>query len=329
MPPTLANPSYNSSRIQRAYRINNIELTKLQGRLNLLDKEKKHQIQVTNQDIRLISVTLDYINSCSGQSPEGLGPDSEEEYEKPEGSPCFLYGERILSRKRRRFNRPQSAMERSSRARHSSDLSDRSSEVSSSVRPQSSPVKLRTFITSLRGESDTDDVISIPGENDDDSLLSCSRASSPRSDHTWMTDTSAITKKLLRANLLAERHPMARRESTRQRETGKMNSQNVFDKKAMVRKMYSVGAPVSRDPNDKTAPLFPNTTLTKNAGIMDILNQRRPTLSASGWKSHLSQSKGPTTIAEQRQHVMGLKLGINEDRKDRINNRVKSFINGS
>ncbi|XP_069138349.1 uncharacterized protein [Argopecten irradians] len=321
----LEHPSYNSSRVQRAYRINNIETAKLHGRLNILDKERKRQIQVTNQDIRLISVTLDYINACSGQSPEGLGPDSEEEYEKPEGSPCFLYGERIVSRKRRRFQRPQSAAERSRvKPLDLSDLSERSSEVSSSTRPQSSPAKSRTFITSLKGDGDFDDVPSIYA--DDDSLTSCSRPSTPRSNQTWMTDTSAITKKLLRANINAEKHPMARRESIRQREMGQFNAQHVFDKKAMARKMYSVRKQPSRDPNDKTAPNFPSTAINKNAGIMDILNQRRPTLSANEWKSHLSHSRSPMTIADQRKHVMDIKLGINEDRKDRINNKVKSFM---
>ncbi|XP_060069632.1 uncharacterized protein LOC132549697 [Ylistrum balloti] len=323
-------PSYNSSRVQRAYRINNIETTKLHGRLNLLDKEKKRQIQVTNQDIRLISVTLDYINSCSGQSPEGLGPDSEEEYEKPEGAPCFLYGERIVSRKRRRFQRPQSATERSRvKPLDLSDLSDKSSEVSSATRPQSSPAKSRTFITSLRGDGDFDDVSSIPVDNDTESTLSYSRASTPRSNHSWMTETSDITKKLLRANINAERHPMARRESMRQREIGQFNSQNVFDKKAIARKMYSMRKKPSRDPNDKTAPVFANTALNRNAGIMDILNQRRPTLSANEWKSHLSQSRSPMTIADQRKHVMDIKMGINEDRKERINNRVKTFMSES
>ncbi|OWF52472.1 uncharacterized protein LOC110447708 [Mizuhopecten yessoensis] len=327
--PTLGQPSYNSSRVQRAYRINNIENTKLYGRLNILDKEKKRQIQVTNQDIRLISVTLDYINSCSGQSPEGLGPETEEEYEKPEGGPCFLYGERIVSRKRRRFQRPQSAAERSRvKPLDLSDLSEKSSEVSSSTRPQSSPAKSRTFITSLRGDGDIDDVTS--NHSDDiESMTSCSRASSSRSNRTWMTDTSDITKKLLRANLNAERHPMARRDSVRQREMGKFNSQNVFDKKAMARKMYSARKPPSRDPNDKMLPTFASTAINKNAGIMDILNQQRPTLSANEWKSHLSHSRNPMTIADQRKQVMDIKLGINEDRRDRINNKVKTFISDS
>ncbi|XP_033740471.1 uncharacterized protein LOC117327533 [Pecten maximus] len=325
----LEHPSYNSSRVQRAYRINNIENAKLHGRLNLLDKERKRQIQVTNQDIRLISVTLDYINACSGQSPEGLGPDSEEEYEKPEGAPCFLYGERIVSRKRRRFQRPQSAAERSRvKPLVLSDLSEKASEVSSSTRPQSSPAKARTFITSLRGDGDFDEVPSIPGD-DNESWTSCSRASTPRSNHTWMTDTSAITKKLLRANINAERHPMARRESVRQHEIGQFNSQHVFDKKAIARKMYSVHKKPSRDPNDKTAPTFASTAINKNAGIMDILNQRRPTLSANEWKSHLSQSRSPMTIADQRKHVMDIKMGINEDRRDRINSKVKTFMSES
>lgn len=169
--------------MQRAYRINNIETTRLQGKLNLLEKEKLHAVRVTNQDIRLISLTLDYINSCSGHSPEGLAPNAEMEDEREDEGPCFMYGQRIISRKRRRIKRPQSAMYAGTRRRRSeSDFS--ASLASVQIRPQSSPIR--------RGptkDSDTESCIS-------DITLSSSSGSTTSSKPAWMDQTNELTKKI-------------------------------------------------------------------------------------------------------------------------------------
>ena len=103
--------SFNSSRIQRAYRMNNIEDTKLISRLQLLDKERVHQHRVTNQDIRLITITLDYIQSSSGKSPEGVAPaELQKAVEfRDDMQPCFMYGERTFSRRFGKSRRPKSA----------------------------------------------------------------------------------------------------------------------------------------------------------------------------------------------------------------------------
>lgn len=59
--PTRETPSYSSSRVQRASRLNALEHARLQQRLLLLEKAKLHQVKLTNQDIRLTSTALEYI----------------------------------------------------------------------------------------------------------------------------------------------------------------------------------------------------------------------------------------------------------------------------
>ena len=54
-------PSYSSSRVQRASRLNALEHARLQQKLVLLEKERLHQAKLTNQDIRLTSAALDFI----------------------------------------------------------------------------------------------------------------------------------------------------------------------------------------------------------------------------------------------------------------------------
>ena len=101
------NPTLNSVRVQRAQRINNIEESRMGTRLNLLEKERWHQMRVYNQDIRMVSITLEYIQSSSGYSPEALSPDYVESQVKKEPEPCFMYGQRL--RRWKKSRRAQSA----------------------------------------------------------------------------------------------------------------------------------------------------------------------------------------------------------------------------
>ncbi|XP_076445644.1 uncharacterized protein LOC143283329 [Babylonia areolata] len=162
--PTRETPSYSSSRVQRASRLNSLEQVRLQQRLMLLEKARLHQARLTNQDIRLTSLALDYILNCSGHSPEGRGPTGEQggaESTQTE-DPCFLYGERVVSRKVRRMPRPHSAVERATFRRTNSNCTSGGQDSESSVsggaaeesasvqsrlppRPQSSPAKGRSW----------------------------------------------------------------------------------------------------------------------------------------------------------------------------------------
>ena len=91
--------SFNSSRVQRASRINTIEQSRLNNKLCMLEKQRVHSLRLANQDIRLITVTLEYIQSSSGQSPEGMAPRETSFAQSRSLSPCFLYGDRVGSRK--------------------------------------------------------------------------------------------------------------------------------------------------------------------------------------------------------------------------------------
>ncbi|KAK3096568.1 hypothetical protein FSP39_001360 [Pinctada imbricata] len=301
-------PTFNSTRIQRAYRINNIEQHRLQGKLNLIEKEKVHSIRVTNQDIRLISLTLDYINTCSGHSPEGLAPESEEEYVKKDDGPCFMYGERVVSRKRRRFKRPQSAAEQSNR-QSESDATSILSGLPSSIRPQSSPTRRATFVTTLREP-----------EVDAESVFS-EKESVSTSTTSWMSDTSKLTKKLIKANV-----GIRARESLHEKPTRRVRSHSLVNGQ---RKLMPLDGSAGLESYDRTSRRS-SSALGRNAGLSEIMNQRRPTLTASAWKSHLnkqSRSDGvPMTIAAKRQHVMDRKLQINDVRREFVDSKVKSFM---
>lgn len=324
--PSLEAPSFNSSRVQRAYRINNIEQARLQQQLQLLEKERIHSMRVTNQDIRLISVTMDYIQSCSGHSPEGLGPEVVEipKEEKPEtedsGSVCFMYGERIVSRKRRRFRRPQSAMDSSSSRRSESQASI-PAKVNSIIRPQSSPVKRdSTFITTLRDDS------SSASASDTESVYSLSSCQSGYK-QAWMDETNEITKILLRAkdkgpSLSGRRRSLYERQEPKLRTRG--GSSSSFNFNSLAKELE--GSKSDKDLEARRS----SHALGRNAGITDIMSQRRPTLSASAWKKHLNDAKtssaAPTTISAKRQQIMDLKIEMNEQSRAKVTDKVKTFM---
>lgn len=307
--PALESPSFSSSRIQRAYRINNIEYAKLQGKLNLLEKEKIHSKRVINQDIRLISLTLDYINNCSGHSPEGLAPDSEEEYEREDEGPCFMYGERIVSRKKRRFKRSQSAAENS---RSSGSLSSIPSSLPASIRPQSSPVGRATFVTTLNAKDSA---------RDNDPYSDKESMHSESTSLSWMSESSSLTRKLIKAN-----RGRPRRESLHEKGTRRMRSHSSANIQSLPRQLMPVDGGKSGAHEERRA----STAMARNAGISEILNQRRPTLTSDAWKSHLAgQNKhgaAPMTMASQRQRIMDYKLQVNEERKSAVNQKFKDFM---
>lgn len=101
------NPNLNSQRMQRAQRINNIEESRLLTQIHFIDKERKHRMRVTAQDMRMVQLTLEYIHASSGYSQEALPPDFVEPKTEQEREPCFMYGQRLKKWKKGR--RAQSA----------------------------------------------------------------------------------------------------------------------------------------------------------------------------------------------------------------------------
>ena len=318
--PSFEHVTYNSNRVQRALKINNIEDIKLKGKLHLLDKERIHRQRITNQDIRLISLTLDYIQSSSGHSTEALAPESEEEDdgEKKSEGPCFLYGERIISRKKRRHLRPQSAFDQSGSTR-ASDVASTVSSAANVIRPQSSPVKNRgTFITSLR------DDVSVGGGEGYASLPSRSGASSPQP--AWAEEPSDITKILLRA---------------KENESQPKGRQSIFNRdrnasafKAMTRSLRissglmndngpSVLQNISRSSLGNISPVS-----GKRPSVNDILTNSRPAMSAKSWKSHLNRNNAsPATSSAHRNFIMDSRKEASRSKSAIIQNRIKEFIN--
>ncbi|KAK2147755.1 hypothetical protein LSH36_537g01000 [Paralvinella palmiformis] len=119
-------PGLSSVRIQRALRLNGIEDGRLQQSMHLLDSERQRSVRLLRQDMRLVNLTLDYINTSSGVSIEGLPPNMTVQQEKEDMPPCLEYGNRIMSR---RFGTSDNDYPESGRA----------SDNVHSMRPQSSP----------------------------------------------------------------------------------------------------------------------------------------------------------------------------------------------
>ncbi|XP_041354453.1 uncharacterized protein LOC121372229 [Gigantopelta aegis] len=306
-------PSYSSSRIQRAYRINNIEQSRLAGKLQLLDRQKVHQIRLTNQDIRLISLSLDYIQSSSGHSPEGLSPikedsDREDLNDSPEEKgPCFLYGERIVSRRVRRFRRPQSATDKS-RTESVTSSSDTASLLT--PRPKSSPSKSRQSVLWMTALLDDDD------DDDDYAVSQKTRSRSPSPVHSWENETDEITRTIIQSQ------SQKRRTSVWERDPLEIRKMSV-----PALKPFPNGADDSQRPAPPVRRASTVPSSGRHSNISDILNQRRPTLSAEAWKNHLSKKRPmPLSLENQREKVMNEKLERNENLKDYVDGKVKSFI---
>ena len=311
--PSLQNVSYNSSRVQRAYRINNIETLKLNNKIQLLEKERLHNQRLTNQDIRLISLTLDYIQTCSGHSAEGLAPDviwEEEEEKDNHRGPTFLYGERIVSRKKRRNMRPQSAMDKTS-SRFDSETASSVSTAELAMRPQSSPNRRKpAFVTHFK---DDESVFSSSSESARSGLSTPSERFKP----AWMDEpVPDVTKILLRAaNNNNRRESVFNRTRAAPRESASMRG---------LRKS-SIGLPSVRSADDQSHSPERGTRIT------DILNRGPKTaMSASAWKAHLSHTQtGPVSSSSQKQYVLESKKAINNTRSEVIRGRVKKFVEDS
>ncbi|KAH3738800.1 hypothetical protein DPMN_045443 [Dreissena polymorpha] len=178
--PSLQSICYNSIQMQRAYKRNSIENLRLQNRIQLLEKERLHSQRLTNQDIRLISHTLDYIQTHSGHSAEGL--------------PHVLYGERIVNRKKHTISRPQTAVHKSNSRRYNSETASVSTNEIK-VRPKSCPIRRTTFVTQSRGRDDE----CVFG-SDSDSSASTSSVMSARFKPAWTeAPMPEVTQILLRA----------------------------------------------------------------------------------------------------------------------------------
>lgn len=325
--PTFQNVSYNSSRVQRAYRINNIETLKLNHKIQLLEKERLHRQRITNQDIRTIALTLDYIQTCSGHSPEGLAPDggyvSTVESTEDKG-PCFLYGERIVSRKKRRTLRPQSAVDKSS-SRLSSETASMVSTTEVNARPQSSPMRGTTFVTHLARE-DTESVFGLQSEP------SGSNPSTPSSRFkpAWTEEPMPeVTKILLRANTEnAKRNTIF----DRSREFHGLGGGGSAALKTLTRslriKSQSESENQSQNPDDK--PGFWNSERRGSRPAEVFKRESSAGLSADALKPPLSQSlSGPISSTKQRQYIMDSKKSLNTSRSQVIQKRVNKFVTDS
>lgn len=120
----------NKSKLIRAQRQNKLESIRLEQTLIQIDKEKVKTIQTVNRNIRMLSVTLEYIRISTGCSPHGLCPDISILDSDKEDEPVFVYGERKLSR---RFgkNRPHTS--------HRITLRPASVDGRERIRPKTSP----------------------------------------------------------------------------------------------------------------------------------------------------------------------------------------------
>lgn len=142
-------PNCNSLRVQRASRLNHIEEGRLENHVHLMTKEFRRSSRLANQDMRIINLTLEFIQNSSGHSVEGRPPSHREKAKNRKLAPCFMYGERVISRK---YRRTQSAVpaRRASTATTVSTVSEGDDGEgdeelenigSSRVRPQSSPMR--------------------------------------------------------------------------------------------------------------------------------------------------------------------------------------------
>ncbi|KAK7108232.1 fibronectin type III domain-containing protein 1-like [Littorina saxatilis] len=284
--PSREPPSYSSSRVQRASRLNALEQARLQHKMMLLEKGRLHQARLTNQDIRLTSTALEYILNSSGHSPEGRGPSGQPGGQLDPGQedePCFLYGERVISRKVRRMPRPHSAMDRSSFCRNATEDDDTSAakqageEDSTSARgrlpprPQSSPAKGRMWLWSTSAAGGEDEGGGSEGSDSERAALN-QRESSPSRPSTgrtspskgrvtphqaWEDDTDEVTRRLLKVQKQQQQHEEQLQQQQKARrymqDIGRMRSQT---SSRGFRKNPSTGPPQSptSTPASPTSP---------------------------------------------------------------------------
>lgn len=308
--PSVQNVSYNSSRVQRAYSINNIETQKLQDKIRLLEKERIHRQRLTNQDIRLTSLTLDYVQTCSGYSAEGLAPnkDLHENNDKIENGPVFLYGERIVSRKRRTI-RPHSALDKSFNNQNSSEVSSIISAFDVTARPQSSPIRRKpVLITTSSKHSET------LTESCYESSKSGKSTPTDKFRPDWLDEPiSDVTKILLNAAADNNKRPPVFARNRKFSGHGVASFKSDSHSSTFHRSAYDSAYPIER-----------------TGRITDILNidsKMNTNMSASAWKSHLSQTHaGPVASPVHRKYVLNSKKAINNTKTAVIQSRVQQFM---
>ncbi|KAK7477622.1 hypothetical protein BaRGS_00031100 [Batillaria attramentaria] len=392
-------PSYSSSRVQRASRLNALEQARLQQRLMLLEKARLHQARLTNQDIRLTSLALDYILACSGHSSEGRGPQGEQRGVEnvQQEDPCFLYGERVVSRKARRVAaRPQSAVERATFRRSAAQGASSTGsglEDATSVRdglpprPQSSPARRRAWAWSSSEETDGSgagsDVESerphsragfgSPGVSRPSTAGAGGRAMTPSSGRVtphqpWEDDTDEVTRRLLKAQQLEQQRQkeIEQRESVRRSQRYRQDlerrrsqrsspspSRGYFKYSRTIpsetpnrpltagstssARRASASAPVSRPTSgviEDPKPVSPaekhtqsTGSVSRRAGLSELMSQSRVTMSASAWRAHLASTATiPRSSEVQRQMVMEARKGAERERQHDVMQRVESFM---
>lgn len=325
--PSFNNVSYNSSRVQRAYRINKLETMKLNHRIQLLEKERLHRQRLTNQDIRTVSLTLDYIQTCSGHSPEALAPGGgrvEDDDVRVDSGPCFLYGERIVSRKKRRTLRPQSAMDKSS-SRINSETASVVSTTEITPRPQSSPARRSTFVTHLNRD-DTESVFGSQSES------SKSGASTPKGRFVpaWTEEPMPdVTKILLRASAENNTKRNSIFDRSKDSKNGGSAALKTLTRSLRIKSQTEAeGLSLSQITEERSSSISPER---RGSRIGDFLKRGSSAgLSSSALKTQLSQTlSGPITSSMQRQYIMDSKKAVNNDKTKVIQKRVNKFVTDS
>lgn len=236
--------------------------------------------------------------------------------------PCFLYGERVVSRKVRRLARPQSAMERATfRCRGTQDGEPRA-EDSLSVhsrrlppRPQSSPAKGRTWAWSVSDEEegsggsdfDSDRPLSrggnsTPGVSRPSTAGGGGRGSpgwgrtTPR--QAWEDETDDVTKRILKAQQQQEQQQSSRRSSRYLDDIGRMRSQTSSASRGFLRHSRGVFDPAS-------SPFPPSSPSPRTAPPSPVIEDRKPVSPrAKHAKSALGKRAGLTEITSQARATM-------------------------
>ncbi|BFZ09180.1 hypothetical protein BsWGS_12219 [Bradybaena similaris] len=229
---------YGSPSVQRAVRINGIESARLQHRLGCIDQARTRHCRLTNQVIRLISTSMVSIQSSSGHSAEAKQYESKahRDAQLQQTSPCFMYGERIWNRKRKRLQRPAAAYRYSTNT-WSSDCLDFGSESS---QERQIVHKHRPFSSADLGDVNFENNHGTPaGYEPGMGMDMCASGSSklkerPTPRQPWEDDISEVTKKILSTQARAQ---SGKRQSVYQSHPEVMNSNTSRNVRDLLRKI--------------------------------------------------------------------------------------------
>lgn len=323
-------PSLHSTRLLRAYRMNTVETAKLKHQLFVLDKAKRREMRIANQDIRMINLTMDYINSSSGHSPEGRPPNYVDKSKREESGPMFLYGERVVSRKfGKKFRRVQSAF--ASRVRRQND-EDNDEEVENvpttkALRPKSSPPKaLRTTNNILDGfETETlmsgKDNNNVNGDSDNES---CESTNDPR-----RNKKNHLNFEASRTTTTTPKNPVYLTQASTITTPSTLKDADINEIEIKIGET-SMTVPVKEETKDKLLSSRPKSRqlssrtheMTKrvNEARVEMMNARKA-------KPDVKQAWGTSTSTLTKQkEVLEYKKSLNKDRNDVIDSRIKDFM---